>query len=94
MLPASRYATIDEHLIPVDVVGVDGTPFDFRQATRIDARIRRADPLLARAHGYDHHWILDPHTSGLPPDLRLAARLGPGELYTSTSTYRFGIARG
>ena len=74
-LAASRYTRIDAQLIPIDVVDVDGTPFDFRQATRIDARIRQADPQLALAKGYDHNWVLDPQPPGTTPGPRFAARL-------------------
>jgi len=51
---------------------VAGTPFDFREATRIGARLREAHPQLLRARGYDHHWILDDDGTNA---LRRAARL-------------------
>ena len=58
-LAASRYTSIDRHLIPVAVVDVEGTAFDFREGRRIDERIRNIDPQLALARGYDHNWLLD-----------------------------------
>lgn len=70
-LPAGRYMAIDRYLIPVDVVQVEGTPFDFRHATKISERIRQGDPQLALARGYDHNWILDRNG----PGLTFAARL-------------------
>ena len=70
-LRASRYTTVDRHLLPVAVADVDGTPFDFRQPTPVAARVRSADPQLALARGYDHNWLLD--RPG--PGLQLAARL-------------------
>ena len=70
-LPASRYTTVDRHLVPVAVADVTGTPFDFRQSTPVAARIRDGAPQLALAHGYDHNWILD--RPG--PGLQFAARL-------------------
>jgi aldose 1-epimerase len=72
-IAASRYSEVDAHLIPQRHAAVAGTPFDFRQPTPIDARIRQAHPQLLRAQGYDHNWLLD-----APPDrdgLRLAATL-------------------
>jgi len=70
-LAASRYTTIDRHLVPVAVADVAGTPFDFRQPTPVAARIRDGTPQLALAHGYDHNWILDRRG----PGLQFAARL-------------------
>lgn len=58
-IPASRYSEVDQHLIPLRHAPVDGTPFDFRHATPIVARIREAHPQLLRARGYDHNWLLD-----------------------------------
>ena len=58
-LAASRYAAVDATLIPQDFVDVAGTPFDFREATRIGARLREGHAQLLRARGYDHHWVLD-----------------------------------
>lgn len=68
-IAAQRYCPVDETLIPQDIAGVAGTPFDFRQATRIGQRIRELHPQLLRARGYDHNWILDGE------GLRFAARL-------------------
>lgn len=58
-IPASRYSEVDQHLIPQRHASVEGTPFDFRAATPIEARIRQAHPQLLRAKGYDHNWLLD-----------------------------------
>ncbi|RYG39057.1 MAG: galactose mutarotase [Burkholderiales bacterium] len=58
-IPASRYSEVDEHLIPLQHASVEGTPFDFREATPIVARIREAHPQLLRAKGYDHNYLLD-----------------------------------
>ena len=68
---ASRYTAIDATLIPGAVESVAGTPFDFRQPTRIAERIRDAHPQLALARGYDHNWVLDREGS----DLAFAVRL-------------------
>lgn len=71
-LAASRFAEVDATLIPESVAHVAGTPFDFREATRIGARLREAHPQLLGARGYDHHWILD---SAADNKLAFAARL-------------------
>jgi aldose 1-epimerase len=57
-LPAERFNAIDAALIPTGIENVAGTPFDFRTATAIRARIDDAHPQLALAGGYDHNWIL------------------------------------
>jgi aldose 1-epimerase len=69
-IAAARYCPVDAGLIPEGITEVEGTPFDFRVARTIGARIREADPQLLRARGYDHNWVLDP-----VPGLRFAARL-------------------
>jgi aldose 1-epimerase len=59
-LNASRFTPVDETLIPTgDLAGVQGTPFDFRQATAVGKRINVADEQLRRGKGYDHNWVLD-----------------------------------
>jgi aldose 1-epimerase len=58
-IPASRYSEVDRHLIPLRHASVAGTPFDFREATPIVARIRQSHPQLLVAKGYDHSWMLD-----------------------------------
>jgi aldose 1-epimerase len=64
---------VDPTLIPTRIVPVDGTPFDFRTPMRIGARIRRGDPQLLAARGYDHCYVLDRNqTSGLLHAARLA----------------------
>ena len=70
-LAASRYLTVDQHLIPLAPYDVEGTPFDFRQSAVVETRIRNADEQLALARGYDHSWILD----RMGPGLQFAARL-------------------
>jgi aldose 1-epimerase len=71
-IAASRYCPIDAGLIPEGIADVAGTPFDFREATPIGARIREGHTQLLRARGYDHNWVLDPLDR---PGLRFAARL-------------------
>jgi aldose 1-epimerase len=71
-LNASRYTPVDALLIPTgEIATVAGTPFDFRTATRIGARIAAANDQLRFAGGYDHNFVLDARGSGQ----QLAARV-------------------
>jgi aldose 1-epimerase len=69
---ADRFLAIDPDAIPRPEPPrpVAGTPFDFRVASTVGARIRDADVQLQNGKGYDHNFCLD-HGR----DLRLAARL-------------------
>lgn len=58
-IAASRYLQVDARLLPLQPAPVAGTPFDFRATQSIAAAVRRSDPQLARARGFDHTWILD-----------------------------------
>jgi aldose 1-epimerase len=59
-LHASRFTPVDARLIPTgELKPVDSTPFDFRKATAVGARIGADDPQLHLGHGYDHNWVLD-----------------------------------
>jgi aldose 1-epimerase len=58
-LNASRYLPIDATLIPTGIAEVEATPFDFRRATPIAARIRCGAPQLIAARGYDHCFVID-----------------------------------
>lgn len=58
MMPADRFTPVDETLIPTgELKPVDGTPFDFRSATTIGARIEQTDEQLKFGKGYDHNWV-------------------------------------
>ena len=60
MIHASRYTPVDDNLIPTgELRPVEGTPFDFRKATEVGARIDEADDQLKKGHGYDHNFVLD-----------------------------------
>ena len=68
---ADRYTPVTTTLIPTgDLAPVEGTPFDFRQATAIGARIAADHPQIRIGGGYDHNFVLN----GTPGELRLAAR--------------------
>ena len=59
-LHASAYTPVDSTLIPTGrIASVTGTPFDFRSATAIGARIEQANTQLRYGRGYDHNWVLD-----------------------------------
>jgi aldose 1-epimerase len=69
---ADRYTIADEKNVPTgEIRDVAGTPFDFRKPTPIGAHIDDPDPMLQRAKGYDHNFVIN----GAPGTLRLAARL-------------------
>lgn len=72
-IDADRYTPVDGGLIPTgELAPVAGTPFDFRQAVAIGARINDAHPQIKNGRGYDHNWVLnrDDETT-----LRFAARV-------------------
>ncbi|HET7131328.1 MAG TPA: galactose-1-epimerase, partial [Gammaproteobacteria bacterium] len=74
MLAADAYTPVDATLIPTgEIKSVAGTPFDFRQAALIGARIRDAsDPQIAIGRGYDHNFVL---RGGVTDSPKLAARV-------------------
>ena len=69
---ADRYTPVDSSLIPTGLLApVDGTPLDFRTATRIGARIDQPHEQLEFGRGYDHNWVLNRTGGGLQPAARL-----------------------
>ena len=44
---------------------MQGTPFDFRKATAIGARINDSNAQLKNGSGYDHNWVLNRKGTGL-----------------------------
>jgi aldose 1-epimerase len=72
MLNADRFTPVDAGLIPTgELRAVAGTPFDFRSATAIGARIEANDEQIKIGKGYDHNWVLSRGGGGLV----LAARV-------------------
>lgn len=69
---ADHFLAIDDSAIPMPGPPrpVAGTPFDFRTAATIGARIRHDDVQLRHGQGYDHNYCLGP-----AGELRMAARL-------------------
>jgi aldose 1-epimerase len=84
-IPAEHFTPVNETLIPTgELRPVAGTPFDFRQATPIGARINAEDVQLERAKGYDHNWAF-----GRKGELKQTARLkdpGTGRVLTVETT--------
>ncbi len=70
---ASRYTPMNATEIPTgQIAPVAGTPFDFREPTRIGLRIHDgSDPQILFGRGYDMNFVLN----GRPGTLRFAARL-------------------
>jgi aldose 1-epimerase len=65
-LNASFTTPVDNLLIPTgEIAPVDGTPFDFRKATAIGARIDNDNQQLKNGMGYDHNWVLDNKTGNV-----------------------------
>lgn len=63
---ASSFTPTDSNLIPTGEIRAAGnTPFDFRSATPIGARIGDDDEQLRFGSGYDHNFVLDRRTAGL-----------------------------
>ncbi len=59
MINADYYTPVDEGLIPTGKIeSVENTPFDFRTATPIGARIDADHPQIEIGGGYDHNFVL------------------------------------
>lgn len=73
VLSADTFTPVSKVLIPTgELKPVAGTPFDFRTATKIGARISADDEQLKFAGGYDHNWVLNKPKAGA---MTLAATL-------------------
>ena len=60
MMPADTFTPVDSTLIPTgELKPVAGTPFDFRTATAIGARINQTNEQLGFGQGYDHNWVIN-----------------------------------
>lgn len=60
-IDADRFTPVDDRLIPTgELAPVEGTPFDFRHATAIGARIGQpGNTQLTFGNGYDHNYVLN-----------------------------------
>jgi aldose 1-epimerase len=70
---ADRYTPTDERLVPTgEILGVAGTPFDFRVPAPIAEHVYATHPQLLLARGLDHNLVL---ARGGTHGVALAARL-------------------
>jgi aldose 1-epimerase len=83
---ADRFTPVDATLIPTgQLAPVEGTPFDFRTATAVGARIEQADPQLKMGGGYDHNFVLTRAGAGLQPAARVVDRTSGRTLDVATT---------
>jgi aldose 1-epimerase len=62
-IKASQFTQVDSTMIPTGKLEpVAGTPFDFTKPTIIGARVNEQNRQLNLAKGYDHNYVLKPHT--------------------------------
>lgn len=60
VLKANRFVPTDADAIPTgELQNVAGTPFDFRTATAIGARINAGHEQINFGKGYDHTWVIN-----------------------------------
>jgi aldose 1-epimerase len=72
MIRADRFTPVDDGLIPTgELARVEGTPFDFRRATVVGARINEGHEQLVRGKGYDHNFVLNRSGDSLEPAARV-----------------------
>jgi aldose 1-epimerase len=72
VIEADKFTPVDSGLIPTgELREVAGTPFDFRKATAIGARIEANDEQIKLGGGYDHNFVLRRRAGDL---ISLAAR--------------------
>ena len=64
---ADRFTPVDESLIPTgELASVEGTPFDFRNPTKISAGIDADHQQIAYGGGYDHNWVFNESSAEIP----------------------------
>jgi len=85
-LAADRFTPVDATLIPTGAVDpVANTPFDFRQARAIGARIDADNDQLKFGTGYDHNFVLNRAGPGLVHAARLEDPLSGRTLDVATT---------
>jgi aldose 1-epimerase len=86
MINADRFTPVDATLIPTgELAPVEGTPFDFRRATAIGARIDAPHPQITVGPGYDHNWVLNRSGDGLQHAARVVEPKSGRTLDVSTT---------
>jgi len=87
-IDADRFFEVDAAMIPCQLAEVAGNAFDFRQSAPIGARLDWPHAQLARAHGFDHCYVLHDAANAATSPLRpVACAYDPGsgrELTVST----------
>ncbi|HKJ62442.1 MAG TPA: aldose epimerase family protein [Hyphomicrobiales bacterium] len=67
-IPASFITPTDAGGIPTgELMGVNGTPFDFTTPREIGERIETKHPQIEIGLGYDHNWVLNNQSNVLKP---------------------------
>jgi len=85
-IQADRFTPVNATLIPTgELRPVQGTPFDFRAATAMGARIEAQDEQITYGKGYDHNWVLDGHAGTLRPAVRVTESTSGRILEVSTT---------
>ena len=65
-IKADSYLPVDSTLIPTgEIISVEGTPFDFREAKTVGEDISMSNKQLSYGNGYDHCWVLNNQEIGL-----------------------------
>jgi aldose 1-epimerase len=60
LINADRFTPVDDSMIPTgEILGVEGTPMDFRKPMTIGARIDGDEQQLDFGCGYDHNFVLN-----------------------------------
>ena len=87
MLEAEFYTpVVDAGAIPTgEIAFVEGTPFDFRKATVIGARISEQNEQLKFSRGYDHNFVLRGRVGELRPAAKVYAPKSGRVLHVSTT---------
>ena len=56
---ADSFTMVDETLIPVAIVPVDGTPMDIREMVLVSEGVNNNNEQIVLAKGIDHNWVLN-----------------------------------
>jgi len=65
-IDADLFTPVDDAQIPTgEIAAVQGTPFDFRVASTIGARIDADEEQIRRGRGYDHNFVINRSSGGL-----------------------------